>query len=110
MKTLLVVLALVFFGLAGLTFTGTLQELIPFQGLANEIAVFSLAVTSGAVCLGALVIRDHTRHFAPSSAPNVVAHRTNLPEGSFHYKDIEVEADRWEEREALVREIMEMEK
>jgi hypothetical protein len=104
MKTLLVVLALAFFGLAGLTFTGTLQELIPFQGLANEIAFFSLAVTSGTVCLGALVMRDHTRHFAPPPAPSVIAHRACLP-GVSPYRDIEVDADRWEEEQELLKEL-----
>jgi len=98
MKSTLFILATFFFGLAGLLFTGTLQELIHFGGSASEIACFSLAFVGGAICLVGAFQKEII-------TPRTVAN----PSPSFHAQDIEIEADRWEEREAIVREMLEME-
>lgn len=101
MKTLLVLLALVFFGLTGLILTGTLQELITFQGVANEIATFMATLVAGTLCLAAAVMPDHTEPFAPAPPQRV---HSNTPFGS-HYRDIEVDADEWEERQEILKEL-----
>ena len=101
MKTALVLLALVFFGLTGLTLTGTLQELIHFQGVASEIAFFIMTLVAGTLCLGASVMPDHTEPFAPAPPQRV---SVNTPFGS-HYRDIEVDADEWEERQEILKEL-----
>lgn len=101
MKTSLILLALAFFGLAGLTLTGTLQELIPFQGVANEIATFMATLVAGTLCLGAAVMPGHTEPFAPAPPKSA---NLNVPFGS-HHRDIEVDADEWEERQEILKEL-----
>lgn len=97
MKFLLVLLSLTFFGLAGFIVTGTLQEFITFQGVANEIATFLIAVLGGGICLAAAAR-------TPERGTSTVPVEQRLPRAS-HHRDIEIDADRWEEEQEILKEL-----
>lgn len=102
-RSTLIIMSLIFFTVAGLIVTGTAQEFIPFRGLANEIACFVLAIAAGGLCLWAQgVTRERARLKAEGDDLLLVFGPSG---GHGFYQDIELQADAFEERQEILKEL-----
>ena len=92
------------FGLMSATIGGYAQQLVHFNGIGAELVFlsFTFALTVIGIVWAAQEFRDITHQ----QSRNGLAFSTSLQGTSqSHIQDIEVQADRWEQEQRILREI-----